>query len=362
MRSGYLLGVLNVLVFILFGCEHKSIDYYSVADFGKVSKIDAHFHYFTPDIRYLEFADSLNFKLISPNVNIGMSIDDQYEISGSLKERFPDKFSFLCTFSVDSFSRTGFANQAIAHIDKCIKGGASGVKIWKNIGMVLKDRDGRFVMVNDHAFEPIFKYLQKKNIPVLAHLGEPRNCWLPLEEMTLDDDRRYYKSHPQYHMFLHPETPSYDDQIIARDNILKQFPDLHLAGAHLASLEWNVDELGKRFDQFPNLKADLSARMGHLQFQSQINRERVRNFLIKYQDRILYGTDVTLKGIDTNYTQTTSLIRQKWMDHWIYLATDSTIVIKDIGQKEVKGLKLPRSVIDKIYFKNAESFFCKGKL
>lgn len=333
------------------------MDYYTVADFEKVRKIDAHFHYNTSDIRYLEYADSLNFRLISINVDAGMSIDDQFEITSTIRQRFPDKFIFLGTFSVDSFNNAGFADHTIARIDKCMKGGASGIKIWKNIGMVLKDRNGRFVMIDDPAFKPVFNYLQEKHIPLLAHLGEPRNCWLPEEEMTLGNDRGYFKNHPQYHMFLHPEAPSYEDQINARDNLLQQYPKLDVTGAHLASLEWNVDELAKRFDRFPNLKADLAARIGHLQYQSLADQDRVRNFLIKYQDRIMYGTDGGINEQDTNYSGITAGLRQGWINDWIYLATDSTVIVKDLDQKVVKGLKLPTEVIDKIYCKNAERFY-----
>ena len=193
-----------------------------------------------------------------------MPLDNQLEITAAIKRKYPDKFAFLGTFSVDSFNNPNFTEQTIAQIDKCMKEGASGIKIWKNIGMVLKDTADRFVMADDPAFDPVFNYLKKNNIPVLAHLGEPKNCWLPLNEMTVDNDRRYYKEHPQYHMYLHPVAPSYEDQIGARDNLLKTHSGLNLSGAHLGSLEWSVDEITKRLDQFPNFNIDMAARLIHL--------------------------------------------------------------------------------------------------
>ena len=349
------LGSVSWLSFL--GCTQKTIDYYTISDFEKVPKIDAHFHYNTSDIRYLEYAGSLNFRLISPNVNASVPIDEQFEIARIIKQRFPDKFTFFGTFSVDSFGEAGFAESTIARIDKCMQSGASGIKIWKNIGMVLKDRDGHFVMIDDSAFKPVFKYLQEKNIPVLAHLGEPRNCWLPVDEMTLGNDFRYYKEHPQYHMYLHPESPSYEDQINARDHLLQQNPNLNFTGAHLASLEWNVDELAKRFDRFPNMNADMAERIGHLQYQSMADRERVRNFLIRYQDRIMYATDKTINSDETNYSEITSGLHETWIADWVYLATDSSIIVNDLDKKEVKGLKLPKEVLDKIYYKNAERIY-----
>lgn len=343
--------------FSSLSCSNKTSEYYTAADFTKVPKIDVHFHYDTPDFRYLQFADSLNFKLVSPNVDAGMPLDEQLQITASIKEKFPDKFAFFGTFPIENFNKSEFVEETIARIDQCMKAGASGIKIWKNIGMVLKDRSGNFVMVDDPAFDPVFNYLQEKNIPLLAHLGEPRNCWLPLEKMTLGNDFRYYKEHPQYHMYLHPDAPSYEDQMNARDNLLHQHPQLDFTGAHLASLEWNVDELARRFELFPNLKVDFADRIGHLQYQSLADRDRVRNFLIKYQDRTMYATDVTLRKSNTNYSLETAKLRQLWLEHWIYLATDSTIKIKDLDQKQVKGLQLPREVIDKIYYNNAARFF-----
>ena len=343
-------------LFLFMGCKVKPDAHYSASDFGKVNKIDAHFHYDTPDTRYLQFADSLNFKLISPNVDAGMPLDEQLKITAAIKRQHPDKFAFLGTFSVDSFSSDDFVQQTITQIEKCMAEGASGIKIWKNIGMVLKDSADRFVMADDPAFEMIFDYLEKNNIPLLTHLGEPKNCWLPVNEMTVDNDRRYYERHPEYHMYQHPEAPSYEDQVDTRDNLLKKYPALNHAGAHLGSLEWSVEEIAKRLDQFPIFNIDMAARLIHLQYQSLAEREKVRDFMIKYQDRIMYATDVTLSETNANYIDTAEGLRRTWTDHWLFLATDSVITVADVGNQEVKGLQLPRGVIDKVYYKNAEKF------
>ena len=341
----------------LVACIHKSTCY-TPQDFAKVSKTDVHYHYNSTDGRYVQFAfDSLNFRLVSPNVDSEAPLDSQLNTTNLVHRNFPGKFAFFGTFSVDSFGKEGFAESTIARIEKCMKAGACGIKIWKNIGMVLKNAEGKYVMVDDPAFDKVFNYLEANNIMVMAHLGEPRNCWLPEEQMTVDNDRRYYTMHPQYHMFKHPEAPSYEDQIRARDNLLKKHPKLRLIGAHLASLEWNVDELANHFDQYPNLTADLAARIGHLQYQSMADYDRVRNFMIKYQDRLLYGTDGSVSKGDTSLTRMKTRMRTNWLEHWMYLATDSPVVVKDLGGRKAKGLHLPKEVIDKIYSKNAEELF-----
>jgi predicted TIM-barrel fold metal-dependent hydrolase len=356
-----LLLPLSTSIFFMTGCTNDPSKYYTIADFEKVTKIDAHFHYNTTDTRYLDYAESINLWFVSPNVDAGRSLDEQFDIARAVKEKYGDNFIFLGTFPVDNFGDPDFSDLIIQRIRESMDSGASGIKIWKNIGMVLKDSGGNFVMIDDPAFEPVFDYLQENSIPLIGHLGEPLNCWLPVEEMTLGNDRRYFSNNPQYHMYLHPDAPSYEDQINARDRVLERYPRLIFCGAHLASLEWSVAELASRFETFPNLSVDISARIGHLQHQSMTDHNKVRDFLIKYQDRIMYGSDASVSERNTDYTSTTENLRQMWLDHWIYLATDSTITVSDLDNNEVKGLQLPSGVIDKIFYKNAVEFFASSR-
>ena len=340
-----------LVIFVLQSCIGET-RYYKATDFAKVPKTDAHFHYLSTDKTYMEFASSLNFKLLSPIWDgEDVSVHDQLQCSELIQKAFPVKYAFFGTFQVDSFNYPGFAEKAIGQIEKCMQNGAAGIKIWKNIGMVLKDTTGQFVMIDDPAFEPVFRYLEENEIPVVAHLGEPRNCWLPIDEMTDPGDALYYQNNPQFHMFQHPEVPSYERQIEARDSILKRYPKLRFTGAHLGSLEWSIDELAKRFDQFPNFKADVAARIFHLQLQSGKDYEKVRNFMIRYQDRLIYGTDSEVN--DTHGKSPAEICKDLetgWYRQWLYFATDSVI-------NNIKGLKLPAGVIDKFYSLNTESYY-----
>jgi predicted TIM-barrel fold metal-dependent hydrolase len=357
-RSFLLLWIVFPSLALLFtDCAKTEKDFYLAEDFVNVPKIDIHFHYETLDDRFLLFADSLGFRLVSPNVDSGRSIDEQLEIASELKKRHPDKFAFFGTFGVEHYGGNDFATRIIARIDSCMEAGAVGIKIWKNIGMVLVDCEENFILADHPAFDPVFRYLEEKKIPLLAHLGEPKNCWLPLDEMTLDNDRNYFTNNPQYHMYLHPEAPSYDDHIAVLDKLLQQYPGIDYTGAHLASLEWSVDEVARRLDRFPYLQVEFSARIGHLQYQSISEHQKVRDFIIKYQDRIMYGTDVGVSTRSTNYAAVSESLRKRWYDQWLWLATTEEVVVADLSGKVVKGLNLPREVVDKIYFKNAIRFF-----
>ena len=346
----------SMMAFFVFSCQNK---YYSEEDFSSVVKIDSHIHINSDDGMFEQQASADNFILITLNVDHGDSanIRKQFNHAVLSAQKHPGKVFFGPTFFFDTAGwGTGeWSKKIISQLESDISAGAIAVKIWKNIGMTVRDRSGRFIMVDDPGIDPVINFIKSKNIPVTGHLGEPRNCWLPLEEMTVSSDSNYFAKNPQYHMFLHPEFPSYEDQINARDNLLKKNPDMTFIGCHLGSLEWNVDSLALRLDRYPNMAVDISARTCHLQYQSAKDRDRVRDFCIKYQDRLLYGTDVGYRG-SNNPDGFMTRMHNEWMDDWKYFATDSEMT-SGLFDGSFKGLQLPKEVIDKLYRENAVKWY-----
>ena len=345
--------LLSILAFsLLAACSNQ---YYGNADFQKVPKIDAHVHINSNDGDFEDQAAKDNFVLITLNVDHSDSaaVDQQLQDALLSSKKFPGKVFYGATFYFDTagWGTESWSKKAIAHLEKNISGGAITVKIWKNIGMTERDRNGKFIMVDDPWIAPVIEYIIERGLPITGHLGEPRNCWLPFDKMTVSSDSSYYARNPQYHMFLHPEYPSYEDQINARDNMLKKHPDLTFIGCHLGSLEWNVDSLAIRLDRYPKMAVDMAARICHLQYQSSKDRERVRNFCIKYQDRLLYGTDIGYTGSNNpeGFKKRTHNI---WADDWKYFATDD-VMTSDKFKGKFEGLQLPKKVIDKIFRENA---------
>jgi len=155
-------------------------------------------------------------------------------------------------------------------------------------------------------------------------------------------------------MYKHPEYPSYEEQMAARDRMLEKHPDLTIICYHLASLEWSVDEMSAFLDRFPNAAMDMAARMGQLFYQTREDREKVRSFFIDYQDRILYGTDIIDRGGDAEAFQ--KRMHETWLTDWEYLTTDNTMN-SNLINGEFRGLKLPKEVIDKIYFENCKQWY-----
>jgi hypothetical protein len=340
------------VMLLLVSCDKE---FYELGDFSSVRKVDTHVHLSSSNTSLADLATEDNFLLLTVNVDAGMDLDSQERFALQQIGYAPAKINYLTTFSVANWDSVGWQDQTINRLQNSFAKGAIGVKIWKNIGMVLKDREGEFVMIDNPKFDSVIEYIISKDKTILGHLGEPKNCWLPVDQMTVNNDRQYFQEHPQYHMFLHPEYPSYEDQINARDRFLEKHPDLRFVGAHLGSLEWDVDELAKRLDRFPNMAVDMAARVPHLQHQSITNREKVRSFLIKYQDRIIYATDGGISE-DSDPLGAKKYLHDRWVEDWKYFVTEEKMTVEDVNG-EFQALRLPRNVVDKIFYENAVRWF-----
>lgn len=330
---------------------------YSMADYDRVVKIDVHLHLHNPAPDFMAAARRQRFKVLTINVDYPdfPPLQDQQRVALALKQQFPRDVAWAASFPVDGSDQPGWLPATRQRIEAALKAGAVGVKVWKNIGMGLRGAEGQLVMIDDARFAPLFDDLARRGTPLLGHQGEPHNCWLPLEKMTVNNDREYFKAHPQYHMHLHPEMPSWEAQMAARDRMVAAHPGLRFVGVHLASLERDVDELAAFLDRFPQAVVDVAARVGQLQFQSQQDRERVRRFFIKYQDRILYGSDLS-QAPDQDGAALAREAEAVWRMHWRYFNTDDRFQVADLDAP-VTGLALPRAVVDKLYRKNAERVF-----
>jgi len=331
--------------------------YYALSDFRRVEKIDAHMHIHGQATRFMAQATHDNFRILTINVDYPdfPPIAEQQRDAASLTHRYPGRVAFAATFSVQNFAAPDWSDSALHELDAAFEQGAVGVKIWKNIGMSLRDSDGHYVMPDDPRLEPIIARLERDHIVLLGHQAEPLNCWLPLDKMTVRSDQQYFREHPQYYMYEHPEMPSHEAILAARDRMLSAHPALRFDAVHLASLEWDVDKVANFLDRFPNAKVDLAARLVHLEFQAANNPGKVRRFLVRYQDRILYGSDDSYGPGDSD-PQALAEVHAGWVEDWRFLATSDRMRSSDFAQS-FRGLHLPRAVIDKLYRRNAQVMF-----
>jgi len=322
----------------------------ALKSFAAFQPIDAHVHVFKTDPAFQAMLERLHLTLLNILV-----VDDTLSYRKQLKPQVDDAFALvhsshghvaLCTtFDPYRFNDASFGAEAIKQIDENFAAGAVAVKIWKNLGMEIKNRDGKFVMPDDPKLEPIYRDIAKHGKTLLTHVAEPDVAWGPPDPS--DPSWSYYQENPQWFLYNKPGFPSKQTILQARDHLLAANPDLRVVGVHLGSMEKDIDNIARHLDRYPNFAIDTAARMEYLMMAPT---DKVRAFLIKYQDRVLYGTDLDLIAT-ANVTDSLKDWDSTYARDWKFLATDEAF--ESEGRK-IQGLKLPEAVLRKIFRENAQ--------
>lgn len=319
--------------------------------FAALHPIDAHVHVFktAPEFQAMlerEQLTLLNVLVVddtwAPRNQLQAQIDDAWKLV-----RSSDGHVFLCTtFDSYRFNSPTFTEDSARQINRDFQDGAIAVKIWKTFGMEIKDSNGKYVLPDDPKLKPIYEEIAQHDKTLLAHLAEPDLAW-ELLDVKKDPLSQYYIDNPQWHMLNKPGVPSKKTILEARDRVLEQNPRLRVVGVHLGSMERDLDDIGRHFDKYPNFAVDTAARMEYLMYG---DREKVRAFLMKYPDRVIYGTDLDVNP-DASMQKSVKEWKETYANDWRFFATDESFQVEG---HTVRGLKLPKDVLQKIYRTNAQ--------
>ncbi len=315
----------------------------------RMERIDAHAHTYMAAPAFLQMLERQNVRAL--NICVVDKYEKGYEAAApqhalaiKVFQAAQGRVPWCSTFDPQDFESPGFAQRTIAQLEETYRNGAIAVKIYKSIGMDLKKRSGAYLMPDDPVFDPVFQSVAAHNKTLYAHIAEPIGAWRPLDPK--DPDYGYYKASPAWHMYGHPGRPTKEQILAARDRMIGRNPKLRVIGCHLGSMEEDVSEIARRLDRYPNFAVDTAARITHLALQP---REKVRAFLARYQDRVLYATDLTAMTWDKP-DQVAKRWAAEYERDWKYLATDETV---EFDGHKVAGLALPEPTLRKIFHDNA---------
>lgn len=318
--------------------------------------IDAHIHCVGDHPDSLALLEELDLKLLNvcvAHLNQDWRGTEAVPYEGLAREH-PSRYAWCASFAPPAFDRTDYAAWVIEGLERDFANGAIACKAWKNLGMEIKDPSGKYLMVDDPLFQPIFEHLAALGKPLLMHIGEPLACWQPLDPRN--PHYGYYSKNPRWHMHGRTDLPSHAQLIAARDRVLENHPRLRVIGAHLGSLEHDVREVARRFERFPNFAVDTSARLPDLAFQ---DAGLVRAFFEKYPDRILFGTDIVCRkphGQMTPAERGSFLedMRHNYRRQLAYFGGRAPVEI--LGRK-VPGLGLSAEILGKFFSANARAWY-----
>ena len=261
--------------------------------------------------------------------------------------RFPGRFygfttaTFAHPLDQPLFSNADeFVKQTIEILHTHVEMGACGLKILKELGLHYHDGDGKLIAVDDERLAPIWEEAGKIGIPVLIHQSDPYGFFEPVTP-----ENEHYSSLKKYPAwsFADPKFPRKMELLKRRDNLLYNHPETTFMLPHVANFAENLAYVSKLLDEHPNVYIDFSARIDELGRQPYSTRE----FLIKYQDRVYFGTDMPAS-------------REVYQCYFRFMEThDEYFTAPDYdgtfsqSRWHIHGLKLPAQVLEKIYYKNA---------
>ena len=322
--------------------------------FAALEPIDTHTHVFQNAPALYDMLRKLHMHILDICV-----VDDHNKFQKSLHPQLDDALrvvrsgegqaSLCTTFDLYGFERPGFAERAVRQINQDFDQGAIAVKIWKNIGMELRNDKGNYALPDDPVFAPIYKDIAAHHKTLIAHVADPDSLWEPPNRAS--SDYSYYMEHPEWYMFGKPHPASKETILRARDHLLKENPDLRVVGAHLGSMEKSLDEIGQHLDRYPNFAVDLAARMPYVMAAP---REKIIALITKYQDRLTYATDLGLHPGD-DPAEAVQEWERTYARDWRYFSTAETVDTEN--HQKVQGLALPKPVLRKLYHDNAVRWF-----
>jgi predicted TIM-barrel fold metal-dependent hydrolase len=294
-----------------------------------------------------------------------------------LQKQFPRIIVFY-KLSFEDIKKPNFFTDVVQDLERAARGGVRGVKVWKDLGMYVRDGSGKLLKADDDRLDPFWDKCAELGLPVLIHSADPREYWYPL---TYNSFHYGLRNEKDQH-YNNAEMPRWEELLRQRDQILKKHPKTMFIGAHFGSETFDLKQLGETLEKYPNFHVDCSAR---LRILGRLNPPAVRDFFVKYQDRILFGSDnvILRKGKkektssniseypgddpDFEWLKTDDLTAvRRWQDGTVhdygqylqYFETDK-LDITDPSHSggawlRIPGAKLPPDVLEKFYHANAE--------
>ncbi len=239
-----------------------------------------------------------------------------------------------------------FGEWAAARLRAQAGWGADGLKVFKQLGLRVRDQRGMLVAVDDPRLIPLWETAGELHLPVLIHTADPVAFFWPLD--GTNERWEELRTHPDWH-FAGPAFPSFEALIAALANLVARHSRTTFVAAHVGGYAENLAWVGKLLDTCPNLYVDISARINELGRQPYT----ARRFFIRYADRILFGTDVG-PALDC------------YRIYYRFLETDDEYFSydgRDIphqGRWRIYGLFLPDDVLEKVYRTNAQRLLGQG--
>jgi predicted TIM-barrel fold metal-dependent hydrolase len=257
----------------------------------------------------------------------------------ALDTAHPGRFLTFALINFEGIDDPAWSDREAKRLEASFQAGAKGLKFHKSLGLSYRYKEGKLMTVDDPKLDPIWEMCAKHNRPVVIHVADPAAFFTPLDRFN----ERWHElnANPGW-LFFGDKFPKRQDLLDQLLRVIAKHPKTTFINTHFGNNAEDLAAVAKQLDKNPNMYVDFDARI------SELGRQpfTARKFFLKYQDRILFGTDTTPK-------------RDAYRIYYRFLETedeyfDCAASHHRQGFWNIYGINLPAEVLEKIYRTNAE--------
>jgi predicted TIM-barrel fold metal-dependent hydrolase len=253
----------------------------------------------------------------------------------AVNQHYPKRFILFTNIDFSDIDNPEWQSRTLNQLETDVKSGAMGLKIYKSLGMSSRDSKGNRIAVDDPRIDPIWAKCGELGIPVLIHTADPKSFWDPMDE----NNERWLELKTVPSRKRSETDPAPWEQLIQEQHhVFKKHPKTTFINAHMGWYPNNLKKLAELMDAMPNMYVEIGAVIAELGRQPRTARE----FIIRYQDRVLFGKDSWVPEEYATYFRVLETADEYFPYHKRYHAF-----------WRMYGMELPDEVLKKVYYKNA---------
>jgi predicted TIM-barrel fold metal-dependent hydrolase len=307
--------------------------------------IDMHNHlgggkdFLTPE-RVRRYLAEMNDAGVRTVVNLDGGWGDRLtETLAALDGAYPGRFLTYALINFEGIDDDGWSAREVRRLEESFAAGAKGLKFHKTLGLRYRYKSGKLVRVDDPKLDPIWEACARHHRPVVIHIADPAAFFTPLDRFN----ERWHElnANPGW-LFYGDPFPQRQELLDQLHRVIARHPKTTFINTHFGNNAEDLASVADKLDKYPNMYIDIDARISELGRQPYT----ARRFILKYQDRIMFGTDTPPR-------------RDAYRVYYRFLETDDEYFDCSAshhrqGFWNIYGIFLPPAVLEKVYRKNAE--------
>lgn len=198
--------------------------------------------------------------------------------------------------------------------------------------------------IDDPVYDKFYAYMEENGLPITMHIGDPADHWDADKVSDIAKKAGWFYGDPSF--------PARERLYIEVWNLMRKFPALKLNLAHFGFMSF-IPQLAEEFlSAWKNTRLDLTP--GESIFAGfSSDHTYWKDFFIRYQDRILFGTDAVNLHEDTVHK---GAPLGRWELVRSFLEFSESFEWPYVG-REVIPMGFDETILRKIYHDNAVAFF-----